>query len=35
VKLKRDELLEREELAADICVSQGHRDPAAVESSMF
>jgi hypothetical protein len=31
VKLKVDELLEREELATDICVSQGHRDPAAVE----
>jgi hypothetical protein len=35
VKLKLDELLEREDLSADICVSQGPRDPAAVESSIF
>jgi hypothetical protein len=32
VKLKVDELLEQEDLSANIGVPQGHRDPAAVES---
>jgi hypothetical protein len=34
VKLTVDDLLEREELAADIRGSHGHRDPAAVGASM-
>jgi hypothetical protein len=35
VKLKVDELLEREDLSADIDVSRSHPDTTAVESSMF
>jgi hypothetical protein len=31
VKLKVDDLIEREELAADLCGSHGDSDPAAVE----